>query len=280
MGDNWIINSINGAFEIWNNKLAEIWQLISQSPQDFKGGGIWEVIVTINGGLKAIGYALLILFFAMSVFGGTMNLRDFKNWQTGFRYFLRFVAAKTAVTYGMDILIAIFGIANGAVSRISDSLGGMSQAMVSLPGTVETAIRDTGFFASIPLWLVTLLGSLVIWVLSLIMIMTVYGRFFRLFLFTALAPLPLSTFAGEGTAATGKTFIKSYIGVCMEGAVVVICCIIFGAFVSTGTPGVVDPSLPAVTIVWHYLGETCFNMLVLVGLIKGADKICREVIGN
>jgi hypothetical protein len=236
--------------------------------------------VNINGALKAIGYALLILFFAMSVFGGTMSFKDFKNWQSALRYFLRFVAAKAAVTYGMDILTAIFSIAGGTVSRISASLGGVSEAMVTLPGTIETAVRNVGFFESIPLWLVTLLGSLLIWVLSLIMIFSVYGRFFRLYLYTALAPLPLSTFAGEGASATGKSFLKSYAGVCLEGAVVIVCCVIFGAFVNASSLGVPDPSLPAVTIVWNYLGEVVFNMLVLVGLIKGSDRICKEILGT
>ena len=270
---------MNSAFETWNSKLAEIWQLVSQSPQTFKGGGIWAVIVTINGGLKAIGYALLILFFAMSVFGGTMNFKDLKNWQTALRYFLRFVAAKAAVTYGMDVLTAIFSIAGGTVSRIADSLGSVSAAMVTLPGTIDTAVRSVGFFESIPLWLVTLLGSLLIWVLSLIMIFSVYGRFFRLYLMTALAPLPLSTFAGEGSSRVGKSFLKNYAGVCLEGAVVIVCCVIFGAFAGASTLGVPDPSLPAVTIVWNYLGEVCFNMLVLVGLIKGADRVCKEIMG-
>ena len=277
MSDNWIINNLNGAFETWNEKLGEIWQLVSQSPQVFKGGGIWEVILTINGALKAIGYALLILFFAMSVFGGTMSFKDFKSWQTALRYFLRFVVAKAAVTYGMDILTAIFSIAGGTVNRMADSLGSMSSAMVTLPDTIDTAVRNVGFFESIPLWIVTLLGSLLIWALSLIMIFSVYGRFFRLYLLTALAPLPLSTFAGESSSRVGKAFLKSYAGVCLEGAVVIVCCVIFGAFSNASTLGIPDPSLPAVTIVWNYIGEVVFNMLVLVGLIKGSDRIVKEI---
>ena len=58
---NWIVDNLNSALNTWNNKLAEIWQLISTSPEEFKGGGIWDVIVGINGGLQAIGYALLVL---------------------------------------------------------------------------------------------------------------------------------------------------------------------------------------------------------------------------
>jgi len=278
LSDNWIVNNIQSSFNTWNEKLAEIWQLVSQSPQSFKGGDIWNVIVGINGALKAIGYALLVIFFAMSVFGGTMNLKELKNWQTSFRYFIRFVCAKTAVTFGMDIMISVFSICNGVVSKVATSMGSISAATITLPGEIQNTIESLGFLESIPLWLVTLLGTLIITVLSIYMIMSIYGRFFRLYIYTAIAPLPLATFAGESTSATGKAFLKSYIGVCMEGAIIVICCIIFGVYINSATPGI-PISGPAVSQVWSYLGETIFNMLVLVGLIKGSDRISKEILG-
>ena len=105
-----------------------------------------------------------------------------------------------------------------------------------------------------------------------------YGRFFRLYIFTALAPIPLATFAGEGTSFAGKQFIKSYIGVCMEGAVIVLACLIFSAFMSSGSP-VLDTNLTPVVMAWQYIAETIFNMLVLVGLVKGAERIVRELFG-
>ena len=120
--------------------------------------------------------------------------------------------------------------------------------------------------------------SLIITVLSFILILTVYSRFFRLYMYTALAPLPLASFAGEGTSATGKAFIKSYIGVCSEGIIIVLACLIYSAFLSSSTPSV-DPSLPAVTMAWEYLGQLVFNMLVLVGLVKGADHLAKEMFG-
>ena len=135
-----------------------------------------------------------------------------------------------------------------------------------------------GFLQSIPLWLVTFFGSLLITALSFVLIMTVYGRFFRLYMFTALAPLPLASFAGEDTSFMGKAFLKSYIGVCMEGAVVVLACLIFSAFASSGAP-IADTSLPVVTMSWQYVAQTIFNMLVLVGLVKGAERIAKEMFG-
>ena len=257
--------------------LTEIWSLVSETPQHFKGGTIWALCQNINTALQAIGYGLLILFFAVSIFRSTANFRDFRRPEQALRYFIRFVAAKTAVTYGMDIMTTLFTICGGIVSAVAGNLGNLTGASVALPEEIKTAIDEVGFLASIPLWLVTILGSVFITVLSFVMILTVYSRFFRLYMYTALAPIPLSTFAGDMTSNTGRTFIKSYLGVCMEGAVIVLACMIFSAFVSGGSPGIADPNASAVTMVWSYLAETIFNMLVLVGLVKGADRIVKEM---
>ena len=208
---------------------------------------------------------MLVLFFAMSIFKSTASFRDFQRPEYALKHFIRFCAAKVAITYAMDLMTAIYSICGGIVEQIAGSLGGIGGASVTLPAAIEQAVEDTGFWASIPL--------------SFIMIMTVYGRFFKLFIYTAIAPVPLASFAGETTSFMGKSFLKSYVGVCMEGAVIVLSCIIFSAFASHSTP-TIDTSITTVTMIWKYIGEIIFNMLVLVGLIKGADRIVKELFGT
>ena len=277
MDDNWMIECLNWTFEFWNEKQTEIWELVSTTPQEFKGGDIWTLALTINDGLKAIGYGLLVLFFAISICKSTVNFRDISRPEQGLRFFIRFVLAKTAVTYGIDIMTAIFNICGGIVSSIAGNMGTIATS-VSLPEELTKAIGEVGFLASIPLWLVTILGCLVIIVLSFVMILVVYARFFKLYIYTAFSPIPLSSFAGETTSFMGKAFMKSYTGVCLEGAVIVLACLIFSAFTSSGDIGLADPDSTAVVQVLAYLVEIIFNMLVLVGLVKGADRIVKEML--
>ena len=277
MDDNWMIECLNWTFTFWNEKQMEIWELVSTTPQEFKGGDIWTLALTINDGLKAIGYGLLVLFFAVSICKSTVNFRDISRPEQGLRFFIRFVLAKTAVTYGIDIMTAIFNICGGIVSSIAGNMGTIATS-VSLPEELTKAIGEVGFLASIPLWLVTILGCLVIIVLSFVMILVVYARFFKLYIYTAFSPIPLSSFAGETTSFMGKAFIKSYTGVCLEGAVIVLACLIFSAFTSSGDIGLADPDSTAVVQVLAYLVEIIFNMLVLVGLVKGADRIVKEML--
>lgn len=277
MNDNWIIDNLNNALATWNGKLTEIWTLVSQSPEEFKGGSIWAVVVDIHEALQAVGYGLLILFFAMGVFKSAASFRELRRPEQALQLFIRFIAAKTVITYGMELMNTIFTICGGIVGTIAQSMGSLTQTAATLPTEIVDAVEAVSFLESIPLWLVSFLGSLFITVLSFVMILTVYGRFFRLYLFTALAPIPLSAFGGEVTAQTGRAFLKSYVGACLEGAVIVLACLIYSAFLSSGSTGLPNTGDTAVTMVWAYLGETVFNMLVLVGLVKGADRVVKEI---
>lgn len=278
ISDNWIVNILENALTDWNGKLSEIWALLTQTPQSFKGGDIWTVISGIHNAMVGIGYGLLVLFFAMGVFQSAASFRDFQRPEFALRHFIRFVLAKVAVGSCMEIMTAIFSVCGGVVATVMSGMGGSVSTAATLPGEIVTAIEGLGLLESIPLWLVALLGSLFITVMSFILLLTVYGRFFRLYMFTALAPLPLASFAGEGTAASGKAFLKNYIGVCMEGAVIVLACLIYSAFLSSSTPAA-DASLPAVTMAWQYIGQLIFNMLILTGLVKGADRVVKEMLG-
>lgn len=275
--DNWIVQNLQNALDTWNDKLAEIWQILTQSPEEFKGGGIWDMIVKIHGALMAIGLALLVLFFVAGVIRTCGSFADVKRPEHAFKIFIRFVLAKSVVTYGLELMMAFFDIAQGIVSTVMDTAGLNQIQETVLPESMVKTIESVGFFDSIPLWAVTLIGSLFITILSFVMIMSVYGRFFRLYLYTAIAPIPLSTFAGEPTQSVGTNFLRSYAGVCLEGAIVVLACIIFSLF--AGSPPVVDETAAAVTQVWSYVGELIFNMLVLVGLVKMSDRVVKEMMG-
>lgn len=277
MSKNWVVQNLQNALDTWNGKLGEIWTLITQSPQQFKDGKIWNVIITINGAMQAIGIALLVLFFVVGVVKTCSSLTEVKKPEHVLKLFLRFAIAKGIVTYGLELMLGIFDIVQGIISTIMKTSSITKGTGAVLPDVMIKAIEDCSFFESIPLWAVTLIGSLIITVLSFIMIMTVYGRFFKLYLYIAMAPIPLSTFAGEPTQNIARSFLKSFCGVCLEGAIIVLACIIFSLFASS--PPIVDSNAATVTMVWKYIGESIFNMLVLVGTIKVSDRVVREMMG-
>ena len=274
---NWVVQNLQNALGTWNDKLSELWLLITQSPEEFKDGTIWNVITNIHGALQAIGYSLLVLFFVVGVMKTCGNFAEMKRPEIALKMFIRFILAKASIDYGLELMMALFEIVQGIVAKIMATSGLASIDQTVLPESIITAIEDSGFWESVPLWAVTLIGSLFITVLSFIMIMTVYGRFFKIYLYTAIAPVPLSSFAGEPSSSVGKSFIKSYTAVCLEGAIIVLGCIIFSLFAAS--PPVVDETAAAVNQVWTYVGELIFNMLVLVGTVKMSDRVVKEMMG-
>ena len=218
-----------------------------------------------------------MLFFVVGVMKTCGSFAELKKPEHALKLFIRFAIAKGVITYGMELMLAFLEIIQGVISNIMNAAGFGTATQTVLPAEIVTAIEDCGFFESIPLWAVTLIGGLFVWVLSFVMILSVYGRFFKLYMYTAIAPIPLSTFAGEPTQNVGKSFLKSYAGVCLEGAIIVLACIIFSVF--AGSPPVVNPDAAAAIMVWSYIGELIFNMLILVGSVKMADRIVREMMG-
>lgn len=276
MSDNWIVEILQNALNTWNQKLAEVWALISTSPEAFKGGAVWNVIENIHGGLKAMGYGLLVLFFVIGVVKTCGSFAEIKRPEVAVRMFIRFALAEAAITYGMELLMAILSVCQGVVSEIMSASGVGGQTALSLPGTIITAIESVGFLDSIPLWIVSLLASLLITVLSFDVVLTVYSRFFKLYFHAAIAPVALASFAGQPSQSIGVSFLKSYAGVCLEGAIIVLACVIYSAF-ATSAPAVSGAA--AVNMVWSYVGELVFNLLILVGAVRMADRTVKEMLG-
>ena len=275
MSDNWVVQALQNALDIWDSKLNEIWNLITQTPETFKNGVIWDVIKDIHGAMQAIGLALLVLFFVIGVMKTCASLTEVKKPEHALKLFLRFAIAKGVVTYGLDLMLSIIKIVQGIITTIIKTAS--IDTKTTLPSELITAIESCSFLDSIPLWIVGLIGSLVVTVLSFIMIMTVYGRFFKLYLYTAIAPIPLSAFAGEPTQSVGRNFLKSYSAVCLEGVIIVLSCIIFSLFASSAP--VVDSNASVVAQSWKYISELIFNMLVLVGTVKLSDRVVKEMMG-
>lgn len=251
--------------------------MLTQDPTQFKGGGIWQVMLEINGALKAIGYGLLVLFFAAGAVKTCASLADLKRPEPAFKLFVRFVLAKAAVGYGLDLMMAVFSICQGVISTIIEQSGITKADQAVLPQEIIDAIGRVDFLNSIPLWIVTLIGCLMIIILTFVMILTVYARIFKIYIFTAIAPIPMASFAGEPTSNIGKNFLRSYAGVCLEGAVIALACIIFSVFASS--PTVSESELSDVTMVWSYIIQVIFHLLVLVGTVRMSDRMIKELLG-
>ena len=275
----WLIESLQNALSIWNYMQNTILSVVVVPPQNFRSGTIWSIIQSIHGGLQAVGYALLVLFFVVGVIRTCGSFAELKRPELALKLFVRFAVAKGVITYGMDILLAFISIGQGIMATVYNASGLSPDSTLTVPEEVIEAVESSRLLDNIPLLEVTLIGCLLIWVLSFVMLISVYGRIIRIFMYAAISPVPLATFAGEPTQNIGKSFLKSFAGVCIEGVVIVLACAIYSSFATTSLIPDTNDSATAATVVWNYLGSLLLNMLILVGTVKAADRVAREMMG-
>ena len=259
-------------------KLAEMWNLLTTSPQSFKEGAIWSVISTINGVLGAIGTALLVLFFTIGVIKTCGSFAELKKPETAVKVFIRFCVAKWLIDNCLSILVNFVTIIQSIISDVTETSSIGTALEFAIPSDVQSTFEGIGILdGAIPVWAVCFISHLAMIVIAIVLLLTVYGRFFRIYMYTAIAPIPLSTLAGQPTENIARSFLKSYAGVCLQGVVIVLACIIFTAFAATAPE--MDTTLEPLEMVWKYVSDLIFNLLILLGLVKGSDRIIHDMMG-
>lgn len=272
-----IINSLNNALSMWNEKFSEIYTLIVTAPEDFRGGGIWTVIVGVYQAMRGIGIALLVLFFFAGIVKTYGSFGEIRRPEIAFQLLFRFVLAKVVVTNALGLMQQFIGIGSGVVTSVMSASGFAAGEALVLPEEITAAAEGIGIIARLGAWLLSFVCLLVVTVLSFFMLLTVYARFFKNYIMTALAPIPLAGFAGQPTASMGVAFIRSYAAVLLEGAVIVLACVIYSAYAASAPA--LDAGTSAQSMIFTYMGQLIFNMLVLVGTIRLADRLVRDMIG-
>ena len=264
--------------EYLGNMLDKMWAILTTSPQTFKGGTIWSIISTINGVLGAIGTALLVLFFTVGVIKTCGSFAELRKPETAVKVFIRFAIAKALVDNCLSLLVDFVTIVQGIISKVTASSSIGTALEFTIPSEVQSTFEGIGILdGAIPIWAVCFIAHLAFIVIGLVLLLTVYGRFFRIYMYAAIAPIPLSTMAGQPTENIAKSFLKSFAGVCLQGVVIVLACVIFTAYAASMPQ--MNTSYEPLKMVWIYVTEVVFNMLVLVGLVKGSDRIIHDMMG-
>lgn len=264
--------------EYLGDMLDKMWAILTTSPQTFKGGTIWSIISTINGVLGAIGTALLVLFFTVGVIKTCGSFAELRKPETAVKVFIRFAIAKYLIDNCLTLLVDFVTIVQGIISKVTGASSIGTALEFTIPSEVQSTFEGIGILdGAIPVWAVCFIAHLAFIVIGLVLLLTVYGRFFRIYMYAAIAPIPLSTMAGQPTENIAKSFLKSFAGVCLQGVVIVLACVIFTAYAASMPQ--MNTSYEPLKMVWIYVTEVVFNMLVLVGLVKGSDRIIHDMMG-
>lgn len=277
----WFLDLLNWAVDFWNQMMTSGAGLLTQSPES-ASPGVWDVMTGINTSMQGIGYGLLVLFFLISLFKQTTNIKDF-TLQGVVGYLLRFLGGKIAIDYCMTIMSGIISIVLDIIGVVDTS--GAAVTVDSVPQNIVDMANGLSSFdigAQLPLWLLSLIGVLVTCVCGVLFLICVYGRFFRVYIHIALAPIGLSAFGGEATASSGKRFLISFISVCLEAAVIMLAIVISKGIISGGgfSLQLLGDDTGVTTQLANYIMTNIFAMVLLCTLTFGVNRLTKEMFGG
>lgn len=268
------LDQLQRALDSWNNKYNQIFKILTTSPSDFQSGGVWATVSDVIRIIQGTGITLVVLFFLYGMFKSSIDIRDFRHNPKQLLFSLfRLVIAQFFVKYSTDVLSYIMIFAQNLIKKIN---AGVLTADFTVPEDLRSALETADWGAGLGAFAASLIGTAVIFLLSIIIIVVVYGRFFKIFLLASISPIPLAGFASETTESLGVNFMKSFIGECIRGVVILVACIIFSAFATSPTG--LDATTPG-GMTWTYIGEVVTQMLLLVIIVKTSDRLIKEIFG-
>ncbi len=271
------INFLDNALSGWNEKLSEVFSLLTTAPDEFRGGAVWSVMLGIFNAMVGVGLALTILCWCIGVIKNVGTMSELRRPEIAVRIIVRLVFTQYVVTHSLELLKQFINLASSLLRDIMAASGFSLSSSMAVPQEIRDAVSELGLLSGLGAWAIAFLSMFIITVLSFIILLTVYGRFFKIFIMTALAPIPLAGFAGEPTSGMGKSFVRTYVAVLLEGAIILLATIIFSAF-ATSAP-VFDTTASAQSMIFTYIGQLVFQMLILVVIVKSADRVAREMSG-
>lgn len=270
---------LQSGIDQWNNWYAKIMTVITTSPESLYPT-VWANMKTINQYVAAIGVTLMVIFFYIGLMKNTIHLEELKRPEKFFGLFLRLAVAKGIVTYSFTILIMVMDIFQGTIAGIASAVGINNQAgmLADIPQELMDMTSSVNVWAGIGILALAIIGTIAIWVCSIVMLLYVYMRFFKIYIYAALSPLPLASMAGDGTSKIARSFLESYLGVCFQGVVIAVSMIIFSSIVSAGSNSI-NASGSATSELFKYIGSILLSLLLLTSLVKTSDHITKEMIG-
>ena len=235
MTGNWITANLQAAISFFNAMMSNLYDILLINPLTYREGAIWSVVNTIYDALLGSAISLMIVFIYMGLIEDMGDMIKHKNPGPVIWAFVKILFSAGILIYGKYLLVLIFSIGKDLIDKIVLKNGVNvfeTSAWVTMPDAIVNATQGMAIGTGIVFWIVTLIAALVIMVVCFTVMLTIYGRLFRIYMHIAIAPIPLACFNSKSTMQHFMAFIRSFAGVILEGLVIIVACLIFSAFAS------------------------------------------------
>ena len=229
---NWILATLQASIAFFDAWMSQLYDVLMLDPISYQNGTIWTTVSKIYDALMGPAVSILIIGFYIALIhdsGEFIKTRHFGS--VGWTFILLYITASLLLG-GKYILLLIFWCFKEILQAVTGPNGTnfLDLSWVELPKQVKLATSGLGATKATLFFIVVLIFALVIMVCSFTIIMVVYGRLFNIYLHLAVAPLALACGAAGPLRSTFVSYLISFVGVCLQGVVIVIVCMVFSAF--------------------------------------------------
>lgn len=274
LGDK-ILALLEMVFGFWNNQVSLVFSMLGQSPVNFKGGGPWQVVGSIEPIFVGVGSSLVILFFVIGFCSESVDVREEMRFEVILRMLIRLGLAEWFVANNVTIMKAFFT----TIGNLVNALSAGQYTTLTIDSTQADIIKNLGFGESLIMLILAALLSIIIIICGFFMIYTVYFRFLKLMIIVPIGSIAFSTMAGNRNVAhTASSYAKNFLSVVFEAVTMALAIIICNAFINAGLPSFTGNYADwAQTLI--YLCEMTFTIALTVGSVKGAQSLTSKALG-
>lgn len=256
--------------------------------------GIAGKIEAVNIALQIVAYVIFLILTFLNITSSAISIEELKRPDTILKLMLRCIFTYVAIGAAWDIICGITAGAgwiieiafNGSGLVVEDSWVGVvapdfgESQLFKFIGLISSVF--TQGLSLIPAMSVGLIGFCVAAVLCVEIILTVIGRYFKIYVLGAIAPLGIVCFASNETRQYARNFVNAFIGFSVEGLVIAMALIVFAGYLES-------PLIDTVVFegIFSWLGDSAkelaysyeqiFDMLLFLGIVKGSDQIVHQI---
>ena len=306
---NWILSTLQASIAFFDAWMTSLYDVLMLDPISYQNGAIWTTVSKIYDALMGPAVSILIIGFYIALIHDSGEFIKTRHFGSVVWTFILLCITASLLQGGKYILLLIFWCFKDILQTVTgpDGTNFLNLSWVELPKQVKLATSGLGATKATMFFIVVLIFALVIMVCSFTIIMVVYGRLFNIYLHIAVAPLALACGAAGPLRSTFVSYLKSFVGVCLQGVVIVIVCMVFSAFANNFDFNTVQTSDQQIVelkedmteeefqawweqwgmdnkeleakkaeVLWTYLSQMLFLYLIMAGMIKGADNFIHQ----
>lgn len=270
-----ILDLLKTVVAFWNDKIALVFELLGQSPTEFKGGGPWRVISDIEPVFVGVGSSLVVLFFVIGFCSESIDVKEEIRFETVLRMLMRLGISEWLVANNVTIMKAFFQSVGALVGLITNS----GTTKLKIPQEQQDIIEGLGFGESLLMMILAVIIALVIIFCGFMIVYTVYFRFLKILVIVPFGAIAFSTTSGNRMVShTAVTYAKHFLAVLLEAVTMALAIIVCNAFLNAGLPTFTSDYADW-TKALMYMCELTFSVAMTVGSVKGAQSLTSKMLG-